>query len=665
MNQNKLKQLYSLRKNFTVIGLTGRVGSGCSQIADELSNEDFINKIKCDSKPFEDSLIPEDIKYKICADYLSFKGNYKPFHVLSYKDVLLLHLIHYSSINSSNINQAIDKILEIIFQNGENGIISQTKISECRKDNTKTKEDCSKAGFSNRFDKEKDYSLQEKISTYLTANELWFNTFNNGKDKLKEFLKNKRDCQLTYDFYYTFFEKFSNGFYDVLNKHDIIKKTRLVHDLANNLREYGTVENLVLAKDNNKTLDHIYIVAETINQLIKLYRSINNEAKIIIDSLKNSLELMYFKEKFGAFYMIASNKSFEERKLHIKNQLINDYNFNANKAESILNEIINLGDGEYDGGEVNKGDFSAPDVENCIQKSDFHIYFSNEKKGKKEVHNSTSQYDYLSLTRQLTKLIALIHQPGIITPTNIERCMQVAYNAKFNSGCISRQVGAVITDENYSVKSIGWNDVAQNQIPCNLRSITDLIEGRKKEIFSDFEISDDKDFKISNGTLDSFKNLMSNDFAELKNKKNELEGRNCPYCFKTSINTYEGEKNQVHTRSLHAEENAMMQLVKYGSEGVKGGNLFTTASPCELCSKKAFQLGIKNVYYIDPYPGIAGKHILKSGVNPDNNPKVLMFQGAVGRAYHKLYEPFMAYKDELKILTGLEPIQRKTKIDLD
>jgi dCMP deaminase len=57
--------------------------------------------------------------------------------------------------------------------------------------------------------------------------------------------------------------------------------------------------------------------------------------------------------------------------------------------------------------------------------------------------------------------------------------------------------------------------------------------------------------------------------------------------------------------------------------------------------------------------------LLKSGVNPDNNPKVLMFQGAVGRAYHKLYEPFMAYKDELKILTGLEPIQRKTKIDLD
>lgn len=32
-----------------------------------------------------------------------------------------------------------------------------------------------------------------------------------------------------------------------------------------------------------------------------------------------------------------------------------------------------------------------------------------------------------------------------------------------------------------------------------------------------------------------------------------------------------------------------------------------------------------------------------------------MFQGAVGRVFHKLYEPFMAYKDEMSILTGIDP----------
>ena len=108
----------------------------------------------------------------------------------------------------------------------------------------------------------------------------------------------------------------------------------------------------------------------------------------------------------------------------------------------------------------------------------------------------------------------------------------------------------------------------------------------------------------------------------------------------------------------------MMQITKNGGNGLKGGNLFTTASPCELCSKKAYQLGIKKIFFIDPYPGIATKHILKNGVNEDTNPKLLMFQGAVGRAFHKLYEPFMAYKDELKILTNISPKERFNKKDI-
>lgn len=485
MNGKKLEQLYSLRKNFTVIGLTGRVGAGCSQIAKILSNDDFIKTINTDSISEDDQLKPENIKYKICADYLRYEGNFNPFHVINYKDVLLLHLLHYGTIDVNNINNAIDKIINIIFQNGENGEINR-KISSVNLNNC----------YTNRFDKEFDKKLTASIKTYLLDDNKWYVYFSNLNElKLKELLKKNREEKNTYDFYFEYFECFSNGFYELLNKHDIIKKTRLVHDLSNNLREYGTVQNLEISKIE-KTLDNIYLVAETINQLIKLYRSEKKVAKIIIDSLKNSLELMFFKEKFGAFYMVASNKSFEERKSHIKNKLIEDYNFDESKVVHVLNEIIKLGDGEYDGGDVNKGDFSAPDVENCIQKSDYHIYFSDEKKGTKELLNSKSQYEYLSITRQLTKLIALVHQPGIITPTNIERCMQVAYNAKFNSGCISRQVGAVITDENYTIKSIGWNDVAQHQIPCNLRNVSDLISINPSNVFSDYEKGDDKDFEI-------------------------------------------------------------------------------------------------------------------------------------------------------------------------
>ena len=44
------------------------------------------------------------------------------------------------------------------------------------------------------------------------------------------------------------------------------------------------------------------------------------------------------------------------------------------------------------------------------------------------------------------------------------------------------------------------------------------------------------------------------------------------------------------------------------------------------------------------------------------NPDLILFVGAIGRAYHKLYEPFIAYKDEMLILTGLKISNFKKKL---
>jgi deoxycytidylate deaminase len=214
--------------------------------------------------------------------------------------------------------------------------------------------------------------------------------------------------------------------------------------------------------------------------------------------------------------------------------------------------------------------------------------------------------------------------------------MQIAFAARANSGCISRQVGAAITDENYSVKAVGWNDVPSGQVPCLLRRATDLLSGVDKEAFSDYE---NRDSKFKTQVASSYKRYS------LIN----ASGRSSAYCFKTEYNTLVKEKNQVHTRSLHAEENAFLQIVKQGGQGIAGGKLYTTASPCELCAKKAFQLGIKNIYYIDPYPGISLTHILAAG-HRDVRPSVELYQGAVGTAYHRLFDPILPFKDELRAL---------------
>ena len=193
-----------------------------------------------------------------------------------------------------------------------------------------------------------------------------------------------------------------------------------------------------------------------------------------------------------------------------------------------------------------------------------------------------------------------------------------------------------VDDLSYSVKGVGWNDVPAGQISCLLRRAQDLVEGDDVAAFSDYELQDEKFKARINGRYKKFSLI-------------DVGGRSSAFCFKSEFNSLDAKNkgNQVHTRSLHAEENAFLQISKYGGPGLSGGILFSTASPCELCSKKAFQLGITKIYYIDPYPGISLNHILSSGPQ-ELRPKVILFQGAVGQAFHKLYDPILPFKDEIE-----------------
>jgi dCMP deaminase len=266
----------------------------------------------------------------------------------------------------------------------------------------------------------------------------------------------------------------------------------------------------------------------------------------------------------------------------------------------------------------------SQNIQSCLALAD--IYVSN--------IGSSKDKDTREAARQICRYVALMQHPGIVTPNAIERCMQVAFSARLNSGCISRQVGASVTDKNYSIKAIGWNDVPMGQVPCLLRNNSHLLLGKDENAYSDYERGEEFKKKL--------KSICTCDAL--------VKGRNNTYCFKSIYNKNSGN-NQVHTRALHAEENAFLQLAKYGGQGIEGGYLFTTASPCELCAKKAYQLGIKKIYYIDPYPGISNDHIFASG-DLATRPTVLLFNGAVGRAYHELYEPMMPLKDELQEISS-------------
>ena len=128
---------------------------------------------------------------------------------------------------------------------------------------------------------------------------------------------------------------------------------------------------------------------------------------------------------------------------------------------------------------------------------------------------------------------------------------------------------------------------------------------------------------------------------KLKNKR-----LNYPYCFRSRYNKYTGKKDGVPTRSLHAEENTMLRIAHRGGTSLEGGTMYVTASPCVLCSKKAYQIGIRDIVYLDPYTDIAPDLILHCGFD---QPRLRVFTGALGSTFYKLYQPFLPLKDELAI----------------
>ncbi len=361
-----------------------------------------------------------------------------------------------------------------------------------------------------------------------------------------------------------------------------------------------------------------FTLAERINAVINTIheerKKQGKETFIVVDAIRNPLEAIFFQDRYSSFFLMAVSAPELDRKGRLR------------KLKYSETDIESIDKTEYTPYDLDETPFySVQDIQACLQRAD--LYVSNP-----DVATKVNKYQ--ELANQLIRFVSLIRRPGIVTPSALERCMQIAYTAKLNSGCISRQVGAVVTDSNFSIRAIGWNDAPHGQVPCNLRSRDDLLGGVDSSAYSNFERTNEK-------YLAHFASSSRRFVSEI------IDGRNNAFCFKSEYNVFTNEKNQVHTRSLHAEENAFLQISKYGLAAIEGGFLFTTASPCELCAKKAYQLSITKIYYIDPYPGIALDHVLQGGVS---NPSLILFSGAIGRAFHKLYTPIVPYKDELNAL---------------
>lgn len=603
--ENIVDKIYKLRKNFVVIGLTGRTGSGCSTVAKLLSTQNP-EEFKSEYREVNSDPINNDVrKNRIIYRYIL--KNWSPFTVIKASDIIFFYALLQ---NFDEFSRLLAKCSKDANNEGKLSDRDSDRSNEIMNDLKKVKTNFEELS-----------AMAKECNSFLEKKE------------------NKEKCNDTSK-YLKLILKDIPTFRVELGK-ALEKSKKILSDelqtWGNNIRVY---DSIVAPNDRIQSEHAPSCLARKINQFLKLIRVENKKQKkpthIAIDALRNPYEVLYFRERYSAFYLMSINTTEQIRKQKLFEQ-------------GYRNDEINLLDKREGEKKDFKSQYTGLDIDKCIELSDIHI-----------THDGTEYTNNRKLTNQIITYISLMLHPGLVPPSPIERVMQVAYTAKLNSGCLSRQVGAAVTNEAFSIFSIGWNTVAEGQTPCSLRSLSDLVEKEDQTAYSTYEKQDVKFQNYIKKVVACYgKNYVGLKFHNM----DVLKGVNLTYCFKDIHNSKHvtGQiENQVHTRSLHAEENAFLQLAKYGSSGIKGGKLFSTACCCELCAKKAYQLGIKEIYYIDSYPGISQKHILECG---DNRPEMILFHGAVGRAYVSLYNPFLSLKDEIEEMTGVHVKDIETNKD--
>lgn len=648
---------YRGRSAFSVIALTGVAGSGCSSFARLLGDPDLLFRCARDPKelivpvPVEtnvekqrkikdfdvDSTIGSYVqkrKYEICYNFL--KENYQPYEIIKYTKLLWLYLLLFIKHRNARLNGGIisEKVAGVLRDKFKPSILRDKELKR-----------------EVRYTPEKRAAeIQEIIAGFSE-----WDTLAEGLNELKidwvekRFLSSEsREAKkelASFFFHHAVFLSFVQYFTNELVAKDYYSSCFYYHRFATQVRSCGDPFRSYdeWFKLDDAGCDYLYEIISIVILLLDGRREMGVHRRVVIDSIRNSMEALYLRERFSDFYLISIHdvNSMDHLKTKVAN-LYKPHQYSEDLVELYCKSVLRLNKGESGLQDFEKGILSSPDTNRVIEQSEIHI---------QNIWGSPNAKEEESLrymAEQWIRYAALILHPGIITPTMSERCMAVAYTAKLNSGCLARQVGAAITNKDGSVRSIGWNEVPHGQVSCSLRTIDGIVSDDPctRFAYSEFEMMGTEKYKDDK----TFITKIKEDFGEdLPSCAAQLHGLPFSYCFRILHNRYEGHQNQVFTRSLHAEENAIIQMSKYGGEALKDGVIYVTASPCELCSKKLYQIGVRRIVYIDPYPGIARQHIIAAGFK---QPDLIIFEGAIGPTYFKLYQPLMPYKNEVGIMTG-------------
>nr|WP_281638494.1 anti-phage dCTP deaminase [Flavobacterium marginilacus] len=260
---------------------------------------------------------------------------------------------------------------------------------------------------------------------------------------------------------------------------------------------------------------------------------------------------------------------------------------------------------------------------------------------------------------KIERFLDLIFGTNIITPNYYETAMYLASSSSANSACLSRQVGASITNKKGDVISVGWNDVPK--FGGNLYNSSD-------DFSNDHRCVNKKGGKCFNDEEKDFlTEVIVEELIESKLISNEKKADLFKQLRDSRI------KDLIEfSRAVHAEMHAIINASqKTGSEMI-GGKLFCTTYPCHNCARHIVASGITEIYYIEPYKKSLALKLHDDSITENENEKdrvkILMYDGVSPTRYIDLFKMFdgdVRKKDNNKILIKKKNASPRKSISLD
>lgn len=603
----------NMNREFLIIGLTGPLRSGCSTAAGAFSNN-LVEKVT--SLSLETGQEEIERCYAKISDFMNDYVNRES--EIEEQKLKLYELLKNREINDSLVRLLNnDEVFEFYKISMSKMLLKYTVEFYLEKKPLECEENLKKiidAIENKSFDVDKIKQANEII-----------------KDKkFRDFEHNQHELCKYYDNYLNELDELSAVVRSSYEDKELYGT--IMQDLGDNIRKNGNPFQSYERLDETCCT----LISEEANLLIKYFRNRpdkeNRRKYFVIESFRNQYEVLYFRYRYYEFYLMSIYADKEKRKSQ-RGPFSKNRDERDQGKQSSIHEIY------------------KQNVSSCVDISDIAIN-----------NNGTIEGFY----SKLIKYYSIIMQPGVVNLNSDEMFMNQAYSLSLKSSCISRQVGAVIIGANGYVVGAGWNDAGEGQVGCGYRHGTEFKNLDNNVLVSNPNNEPDFREKITSNNLnypfcykDNYSSFVnSKKISNLIDKKKqklvdigfeEVKNDKLSQLLADGLNI----KRLEYCRALHAEENALLQTSKNGGIGVRGGKIYTTSFPCELCAKKIYQSGIKEIVFTEPYPdSISQEVILRDGVKKIT---LRQFEGIKSHSYFRLYKPSMDKKEFINLLTRPEP----------